>query len=380
MKHIVIIAFIVLLGFFSVGIPLATLPSFVREILGFSDIWVGIVLGIQSLITLLTRHHSGMIADRQGPKVAVSRGITLAVVSGLITVVAINLSDILSLSAILLGRMVLGYSESLFITGALSWGVGLAGAKNAGRVMAWSGMAMYASLAISPPLSYVVFRHFSFSGAISLTILLPLLAGLISRLIPSSPVSSVPRIPFYKVIPLVWKQGTGLAFAAVSFAGIAGFSSLLFKQNGWEDAPWVMTVFGAAYIFARIFFAQTPDRFGGKKVALVSSAIAVFGQWMIWQANSPMLVLCGAAITGFGYSLVFPAFGVEAIRNIDGQYRGVALGAYIAFFDLALGVTGPLAGMVANWFGYSSVFVLGMFACTISFFLALSMKKVGEVK
>lgn len=232
MKHIVIIAFIVLLGFFSVGIPLATLPSFVREILGFSDIWVGIVLGIQSLITLLTRHHSGMIADRQGPKVAVSRGITLAVVSGLITVVAINLSDILSLSAILLGRMVLGYSESLFITGALSWGVGLAGAKNAGRVMAWSGMAMYASLAISPPLSYVVFRHFSFSGAISLTILLPLLAGLISRLIPSSPVSSVPRIPFYKVIPLVWKQGTGLAFAAVSFAGIAGFSSLLFKQNG----------------------------------------------------------------------------------------------------------------------------------------------------
>lgn len=379
MKYILFIAVIVLLGFFSVGIPIAILPGLIKGVLGLSDVWLGVILGAQSLVTLISRHHSGTISDLKGPKVAVLRGIFFAVVSGSVTIGAVFFNNNIGLVSLILGRIILGYSESLLITGALSWGVGLVGPTNAGRVMAWSGMAMYGAIAISAPIGYIVVKDFEFQGGMFLAILLPIIAGIISYFVPSTPVTGTARIPFYQVIPRVWKQGVGLFFAAVSFAGIAGFSTLLFKEKGWENAHWVMTIFGTAYVLARIFFAPSVDKYGGRKIALLFSAVAILGQYLLWQADSSSVAFVGAALTGFGYSLVFPAFGVEAVKNMEPQFRGVAFGAYVAFFDLALGITGPLAGIVANHFGYAAVYAFGMITCGISFCIALNLKEGKKI-
>jgi hypothetical protein len=43
--------------------------------------------------------------------------------------------------------------------------------------------------------------------------------------------------------------------------------------------------------------------------------IEAAGQALIWLAPWPTLALFGAAVAGFGYSLVYPGFGVEAVRN-----------------------------------------------------------------
>src|SRR5437870_5351043 len=45
----------------------------------------------------------------------------------------------------------------------------------------------------------------------------------------------------------------------------------------------------------------------------------------------------GAALTGFGYSLVYPGFGVKAVRRVPPQSRGLAMGAYTVFLDVGLG-------------------------------------------
>ena len=58
-----------------------------------------------------------------------------------------------------------------------------------------------------------------------------------------------------------------------------------------------------------------------------------------------------------GYSLVYPAFGVEAIRRAPRESRGLAMGSYTAFLDLSLGLTGPALGLVAGRAGLSAVFL-----------------------
>ena len=110
-------------------------------------------------------------------------------------------------------------------------------------------------------------------------------------------------------------------------------------------------------VAARLFLGHTPDRLGGAKVALVCVFIEVAGLALIWAASNPVLAAAGAALTGFGYSLVYPGLGVEAVRRAPPQSRGLAMGAYTVFLDVALGFGTPALGLVASWAGLGSVFL-----------------------
>ena len=92
-------------------------------------------------------------------------------------------------------------------------------------------------------------------------------------------------------------------------------------------------------------------------------AVGSVGQFVIWAAASPLVVYAGIALTSIGYSLAFPAFGVEAVRLAPPQSRGTAMGAYVVFLDIALGLTGPVAGFIAGHAGYGAVYLVA--GCTM---------------
>src|SRR5207302_6732854 len=81
------------------------------------------------------------------------------------------------------------------------------------------------------------------------------------------------------------------------------------------------------------------------------------GLALLWLAPDRVLAAAGAALTGFGYSLVYPGLGVEAVRRAPPQSRGLAMGAYTVFLDVALGFGGPALGLIAGWTGLGSVFL-----------------------
>jgi predicted MFS family arabinose efflux permease len=72
------------------------------------------------------------------------------------------------------------------------------------------------------------------------------------------------------------------------------------------------------------------------------------------------MALAAAATAGFGFSLVFPAIGVEAVKRVTESNRGSALGVYTAFADVSFFLTGPLAGAVIGLWGYASAFCFAL--------------------
>lgn len=70
-----------------------------------------------------------------------------------------------------------------------------------------------------------------------------------------------------------------------------------------------------------------------------------------------MLAVAGVTLTGLGYSLVYPAFGVEAVRRAPPQNHGLAMGAYTAFLDLSLALASPVLGLIASVAGLNAVFL-----------------------
>ena len=149
----------------------------------------------------------------------------------------------------------------------------------------------------------------------------------------------------------------GAASSSVGFGSIAAFSSLLFADHGWTPVWLAFSAYALSLIVARVVFGHLPDRIGGARVALLFVLVEAAGLALMSFASVASIAAIGAALTGFGYSLVFPALGVEAVRRAPAESRGVAMGAYTACLDLALGVSGPVLGALASRAGLSSVFL-----------------------
>jgi predicted MFS family arabinose efflux permease len=125
-----------------------------------------------------------------------------------------------------------------------------------------------------------------------------------------------------------------------------------------------MTAFGTGFIFVRLVLGSLPDRMSGYRVALCSLVAEAIGLAMLWFAPYEIVALTGALVTGLGCALVFPALGVEALRRVLPANRGSAMGAFVAFLDIAYGISGPAAGVIAGQFGYAAVYLFGA-ACAL---------------
>jgi MFS family permease len=369
---------LVFLGFLAVGTPLSALSLHVHDALGFSATTVGLALGVQSLATGRTRHRAGVFSDRHGPKRAVLLGLPLAALAGLFYAASTLIPSADGALALLLaGRVVLGFGESLFITGALSWGIGRLGVAHAGKVISWQGIAMYAAIGLGAPLGLAVQGALGFAVVGALAAVTPLVAWLIALALPASASGGSGRVPFYRVLGLIWRPGLVLALATAPFAAMAAFVALDFAARGWTNAGLALVGFGAGYVAIRLFFAHLPDRFGGARVAAVSLVIEATGQALLWLAPNPVVALLGALVTGAGFSLVFPAMGVETARRVPPDQRGRALGNFTAFFDLSLLLTAPLVGLAARAAGYSVVFAIGAFAALLALALLPGLRRMS---
>ncbi|MBB3117515.1 arabinose transporter [Pseudoduganella violacea] len=370
----------VFVGFLTIGLPLPVLPLHLQNTLGMNTLVVGLTVGSQFAFALLSRAWAGGLADTRGARRAVLTGLLVAAASGIayLCSLAFTGQPSTALAVLLLGRLLLGCGESLVVTGALSWGVGLVGPQNAGKVMAWVGIAMYGAYALGAPAGMALYSAYGFAGVASATALVPLLALLIVLPVRGIAPAAARRLPFYKVLGSVWVPGLGLALCSTGFGVITAFIALLFAARHWDNAALAFTAFGLAFIGARLLFGHLPDKIGGARVALVCVLIEALGQLLIWGAEHSLAAYVGAALTGFGYSLAFPGFGVEAVRRAPPQSRGAAMGAFVAFLDISLGLTGPAAGAVATAAGVNAVYLCGAVLVLLSALVAawLCTKKV----
>ncbi len=357
---------IVFLGYSAVGLPLAVLPLQVHLAMGYSTAVAGAAVGLAPAATLLTRQIAGRLADRRGPRAGVLLGLLTAAASGPCYLLATALPPGPGLAALMAGRVVLGVGDSLFTTAVAVWMIARVGPQHAGRAMAWTGIAMYGALAVGAPAGAVLGSWAGFAGIAGSAAILPVLAIPIALASTGVPAVAAVRSSLLSVLRLIWPPGLGMVLASSGFGTIAAFLALRYAALGWNGAGLALTAFGGVYILARLFFAGLPDRVGGIGVAVACLLVEAAGLAFIAAAGSPAVALAGTALAGLGYSLVFPALGVEAVRRVPVESRGVALGAFLACFDFGLGAAGPVMGLVAAGRGLPSAFLAAAAACLLA--------------
>jgi len=357
--------------YLTVGIPLAILPMHVHLQLGYGTVLAGLVISAQYVATVLSRPRAGRMVDVLGPKRIVVLGLLTCAASGLLTFVAafFNSRAFVCLVLLLLGRLLLGVGESMTGTGATMWGIGRVGSQHIAKVISWNGVATFSALAVGAPLGVLLQQHWGFASA-GLAILGVSLAAVVLALrLPRIPVSPSRHLPFAHIFWRVAPHGTVLALGGIGFGVLATFITLYFASLHWSGAALTLSLYGASFVVTRILFNGMITRLGGFPVALVSLFIEIFGLLLLGFARVPSAAFAAAALIGIGYSLVFPSLAVEAVRHIPNENRGTALGAYNAFIDLSLFLTGPVAGAIISHAGYRAVFL----TCAVGVFLAFCL-------
>ena len=352
----------VLVGFIIIGVALPVLPLHVKNNLGYGTLIVGLVAGAQFAASLISRVWSGSYSDRRGAKKGVVAGLLAAALSGLLYLASLWLISIplLSVAILLAGRAILGGAESFIITGAVAWGLALVDKKHAGKVIAWVGTAMFAAMALGGPVGTLLFNAFGFTSIALLTLLLPLLVlAYLSRMPAVAPHPQAARASFGSVMQAVWLPGLGAALASTGYCTILAFSSLYYSAMHWQPVWMAFTAFGAALIVARTVAGHLPDRFGGARIALIFVLVQAAGLFLIWLAGTSLVASVGAAFAGFGYSLVYPGLGIEAISGSTPQNRGMVMGIYTAFLDVAMAIGSPTLGWIGGHLGLNAIFLTG---------------------
>ena len=375
--RLLLLTAILFISYLCVAISLPIVPIFVTRRLGLDNVWAGLGVGIVFLTTIVTRGYAGSLSDRRGAKLAVALGLffyTAGALTSLVAGFAFH-APIASYFVLLAGRLLLGLGESLVGVGVIAWGVGLVGNARSGKVLALIGAAIYGAFAVGGPVGLALLNRFGFAGAMAVSAILPCLGFL--GIWPIADVVAHPdaeRPSYWNVIGKIWVHASIVCLQGIGFAAIGAYFALYFLGRDRSYAGLGLTAFGSGFVLVRALFGHLPDRLGGLPVVIVSLTVEAVGQVMIWGAADPTVALAGAFLTGLGCSMIFPAMGRQVVLLVEPHLRGTALGGFIAFQDLAYGLTGPLAGLLADRTGYGPVFLIGGMAAAAGLLIALYLR------
>ncbi|PWK79621.1 putative MFS family arabinose efflux permease [Mucilaginibacter oryzae] len=366
------------IGYFTIGLSLGVLPVFIHNQLGYSAMVAGVVISLQYLSTFLFRSFAGKIIDRKGPKPAVIISMTGFALSGLFLLVALLLKEHREVCLLLLAltRLATGFGEGLIGASPITWAINATGEHHTAKAISFNGIASYGALAAGAPVGIVLATTYGMASLGVVVFAIGLMGYFLAQRKENVRGNSAePGKSFLAVLKIVAPYGIGLGLGGLGFGAISTFITLYYAYLNWTNAVLCLSVFSTFFILGRLIFADAINNYGGLKTAMVCLATESVGLLILWLANTPYLALVGAGVTGLGFSLVFPALGVEAVKLAPASNKGAALGAYGLFIDASLGLTGPLIGGVASNFGMLYIFPFSMVMVFMGFVLCVIVNR-----
>lgn len=337
----------------AIGIVLSLLPVHLKHSLGASDTTVGVVMGAQALVAVVSRPVGAAWGER--------RGYRLLMVLGAACLGVANLPYLAPHSVWPLGaaRMVTGLGEAFVFTAAGAWVLAIGSAERRGRAIALFGLSLWSGYTIGPLVGEMLAHHGGLAaagiGGIAFAAMSAASALSLQRVQPAGRVDqSIPLFP-----RAVLRPGVTFALAALGYAALSTFAALHFAARGWGGGARPLVAFGIAFLLTRWMGAGLPDRLGSVPVAVGGALVEACGLLLFAAANVQWLALGGALVIGAGFALAYPALALVAVNAVPASHRGATLGAFTSFWDVALAVGAPVSGALTAWGGGAAPFVGG---------------------
>ncbi|MFA4641158.1 MFS transporter [Pyrococcus kukulkanii] len=361
--------------FFFLGISLLNpLISPYAITLGAQPFLVGLVAGVASGVSLISKLFGGYMGDKGYRFHAMFLGNVLGVVSGLLYIFS-GLSG--SIAVFALGRAIHGFAMGIFFPSSLSSAVDLAPKGRVGEALGWRGMMFSLGNIVGPAIGGFISDKFGFTSAFALTIAFSILGALfvLSVLRETGEIKAgkhEEHASYRELLkPFFVSASLALFFISMAYSGVVTFLPALYKVSGLGQGVFgiYMMLMGFSSFLTRLVGGKSADRMGPIPVARFGIFMIFLGYLSLLKFKFPPYSYVPAVVSGLGFGLSLPALQFMALAKLPQKIRTMGSSIYTMFFDLGMLSGQVVLGYIAQLKGYNGVFPLVAFLPVVSIIL-----------
>ncbi|NEW05238.1 MFS transporter [Paenibacillus sp. SYP-B3998] len=343
-----------LLLFFSFQMLIPTIPTHVSQ-LGGNDVQVGLVIGVFTISSLLTRPFAGKALDRFGRKHVLLVGLSICALT------IAGYSYMAAITLILAARFVHGIGWGMSTTSLGTVIADIIPAQRRGEGMGYYGLSNTFALALAPLTGLWLMQKYGFPRVLLLSTCLAVLS-IVSSLFISYPKALPLEKPAQKpnLVDRLLERSALLPSAlllctAVCYGGIVTFITLFGREAGISNVGWFFLCNAGMVLIVRPVTGVLFDRKGPKWVLLPGAFFTIGGLLLLSYAHSEASLAVAALCYGVGFGSLQPALQAWTISRAAPNRRGAASGTFFSANDLGIGAGAMLLGAIATYSGSYAV-------------------------
>jgi len=327
--------------------------------MGSSDTVIGIVIGIFSAVTVISRPLMGKATAKHGEGTLILFGISTIFIASLFYISARTVGLLVFATRALHG---LGFSA--FIAGSFSLVAKTFPPSKRAEAYGVVGTALMGASALCPPVGEMLIRRWGFTalylaaGLAAALAFLIMLSALKAISHPGSEAKSA-RINYLDLIKdrsLLYVLISTLIFAHCQ-STVINFVALFAKSRHAFSGVFFLEAFATA-IFFLLVMARKIDRFGKKRSMRICYPVLVAGTALIPAAMGRDMSLLSAVLFGAAMGILFPAHNALAADHGTMEEKPAVMSLFTATYDTGF-VTGTMvSGWVAQHTGLAYLFIV----------------------
>ncbi|MGB7499227.1 MAG: MFS transporter [Moheibacter sp.] len=361
----------------SFNLLMPTIPIFLSEELGIEPSKIGIALSSYAIALLIIRPFCGYWVDVFQRKPLLVLGIILFVAA------YVGYYFALSVLFFVILRFFHGMFWGLSTVSANTVAIDIIPPARRAEGIGYFGVNSNIAMAVAPYIAVNIYDSYGFNTLISSAwgmgilsiVVVSFIKIPIRKKLDKIPPMSFDRFILIKAVPVLFNQ----LFISFGWGTLIAFAVLYGKQIGIHNSGIFFLFLAGGIVLSRVTSGKFVDR-GHLHLVMTFALMAItvgFSGFALLHSIESYCV--SALMIGIGYGTLFPALQTIYINMAPASKRGTANSTYLTGFDLGIGLGMLLGAYIAQYTGFSNMFLISGGLCLLAILIYhLNSKKVYE--
>ncbi|MEK4760048.1 MFS transporter [Viridibacillus sp. FSL E2-0187] len=343
--------FLVFIGF---DMLLPILPAYLLSI-NASTIQVGLVTTLFTIGAVLIRPFVGYyLIDNQRKSLAIGASAALMIITMLYPFLNF-------VWLFLLLRIFHGAAWGVSTTANSTMVVDLIPKSRLGEGMGYFSISTTVGAIISPSIGILIYESFSFDVLIWSSVVLSLLAVIALQFVKASPTTVKREKQPFRFLDMifereVWFPALLTVITTLGFGAVITFLVLFGKQKGIDHIFLFFLINATVATLIRPFTGKWYDKKGPWSIIIVSAMLGFLSLVILSYASNDISLIIAAILFGAGYGTVMPCLQTWTVQKVSEEKSGAANATFFSSFDVGLGVSAFVLGILAEWISLEMIF------------------------